>query len=108
MTRDAAGRVTELRRRLRAATGVGTLAADNVLSTYTYRPDGRLARLVNPDGTHDFTYDSRGLMQTQTVSGEGTYTYGYDEMGRNSSLEYPDGHSRAQTFDDLGRITSRC
>ncbi|MBS2018036.1 MAG: hypothetical protein JST00_34505, partial [Deltaproteobacteria bacterium] len=108
MTRDAAGRVTELRRRLRAATGVGTLAADNVLSTYTYRPDGRLARLGNPDGTHDFTYDSRGLMQTQTVSGEGTYTYGYDEMGRNSFLEYPDGHSRAQTFDDLGRITSRC
>ena len=108
MTRDAAGRVTELRRRLLASSAFGTVAADNVLSTYTYRPDGRLERLVNPDGTHDFTYDSRGLMQTQSVLGEGTYTYGYDEMGRNSFLEYPDGHTRAQVFDDLGRITSRC
>ncbi len=79
-----------------------------VTSTYTYRPDGRLSRIVNPDGTHDFTYDSRGLMETQTVSGEGTYTYGYDVMGRPSSLTYPDGHSRTQAYDGLGRITSRC
>ncbi len=77
-------------------------------STYTYRPDGRLARLVNPDGVHDFSYDSRGLMETQTVGGEGTYTFGYDVMGRNDFLEYPDGHVRRQRFDELGRLTSRC
>jgi RHS repeat-associated protein len=98
--RDPAGRVTTLNRR---HDGGGTLA-----STYTYRPDGRLSRIVNPDGTHDFTYDSRGLMETQVVSGEGTYSYGYDVMGRPSSLTYPDGHTRTQVYDDLGRITSRC
>jgi RHS repeat-associated protein len=98
--RDTAGRVTSLARRF---DGGG-----NVTSTYTYRPDGRLSRIVNPDGTHDFTYDSRGLMETQVVSGEGTYTYGYDVMGRPSSLTYPDGHSRTQLYDDLGRMTSRC
>jgi RHS repeat-associated protein len=47
-------------------------------------------------------------METQTVSGEGTYAYGYDVMGRPSSLTYPDGHTRSQAYDDLGRITSRC
>ena len=99
-TRDTAGRVTTLARRF---DGGG-----NVTSTYTYRPDGRLSRIVNPDGTHDFTYDSRGLMETQVVSGEGTYSYGYDVMGRPSSLTYPDGHTRTQLYDDLGRITSRC
>jgi RHS repeat-associated protein len=47
-------------------------------------------------------------MLTQVVSGEGTYAYGYDVMGRPSSLTYPDGHTRTQLYDDLGRITSRC
>jgi RHS repeat-associated protein len=98
--RDTAGRVTTLARRF---DGGGS-----VTSTYTYRPDGRLGRLVNPDGTHDYTYDFRGLMQTQVVSDEGTYTYGYDVMGRPNSLTYPDGHTRTQVYDDLGRITSRC
>lgn len=107
LTRDAGGRITQ-RRRDFVGYGPSAPAASNVVSTYTYRPDGRVGQVVNPDGTHDFTYDSRGLVQTQTVQGEGTYTYGYDEMGRNSSLAYPDGHVRTQTFDDLGRITSRC
>jgi RHS repeat-associated protein len=98
--RDTAGRVTTLARRFDSG--------GDVTSTYTYRPDGRMSRLVNPDGTHDFTYDSRGQMQTQVVSGEGTYAYGYDVMGRPSSLTYPDGHTRTQVYDDLGRITSRC
>jgi len=103
-TRDAGGRPTRLGRRL---TSFGFTGSD-VLSTYTYWPDGRLKQLVNPDGTHDFTYDARGLILTQVVSGEGTYTYGYDVMGRPSSLTYPDGHVRTQLYDDLGRITSRC
>ena len=103
-TRDAGGRPTLLLRRFPGLDFTG----GDVTSTYAYRPDGRLSQLVNRDGTHDFTYDSRGLMQTQTVTGEGTYTYGYDVMGRPSSLTYPDGHVRTQLYDDLGRITSRC
>jgi RHS repeat-associated protein len=100
LIRDTAGRVTTRTQRHDAG---GPLT-----STYTYRADGRLGRLVNADGTHDFSYDSRGLMQTQVVSGEGTYTYGYDVMGRPSALTYPDGHTRTQAYDDLGRLTSRC
>jgi RHS repeat-associated protein len=47
-------------------------------------------------------------VETQVVSSEGTYSFGYDEMSRNNLLTFPDGHTRAQRFDDLGRITSRC
>ena len=110
LTRDSAGRVIQNVRSFTATFGgtSGPPIATGITSTYTYRPDGRLGRLVNLDGTHDFTYDSRGLMATQTVSDEGTYTYGYDEMGRNTYLKYPDGHVRRQLYDDLGRLTSRC
>jgi YD repeat-containing protein len=104
--RDDGGRVTAMHRRFNGAAGIGFIA--DVPSTYTYRPDGRLGRLVNPDGTHDFTYDSRGLVETQVVSGEGTYSFGYDEMSRNNLLTFPDGHTRRQQFDELGRLTSRC
>jgi RHS repeat-associated protein len=103
-TRDAGGRVTQVEHRFFS----GGAAQAIKLSSYVYRPDGRLARITNPDGIHDFTYNGRGLVETQTVSGDGTYTYGYDELGRNAFLEYPDGHVRRQHFDDLGRITSRC
>jgi RHS repeat-associated protein len=104
--RDDGGRVTELHRRMNGVGGVPLIT--DVPSFYTYRPDGRIARLVNPDGTHDFTYNSRGLVETQVVSGEGTYSFGYDEMSRNNLLTFPDGHTRTQAFDELGRVTSRC
>jgi len=110
-TRDAGGRPTLFARRFLLMNNDGInvrFDGADVTSTYTYRPDGRLAQLVNPDGTHTFTYDARGLLLTQVVSGEGTYTYGYDVMGRPSSLTYPDGHTRTQVYDALGRITSRC
>lgn len=103
-TRDVGGRPTSLVRRFPGPDFRG----GDVTSTYTYRPDGRTKQIVNRDGTHDFTYDARGLMLTQVVSGEGTYTYGYDVMGRPSSLTYPEGHTRTQLYDDLGRIVSRC
>jgi YD repeat-containing protein len=64
--------------------------------------------VVDEDGTHDFLYDLRGLVQTQTVTGEGTYTYGYDAVGRNTSLAFPDGHTRIQGWDAEGRLMSRC
>ncbi|HSO32654.1 MAG TPA: RHS repeat domain-containing protein, partial [Labilithrix sp.] len=41
-----------------------------------YRADGRLGRVTNADGIHDFTYDARGLLATQTIAGEGVYAYG--------------------------------
>src|SRR5204863_10122841 len=35
-------------------------------------------------------------------------TFEHDEVGRNKKLTYPDGHTRDQTYDRLGRLKSRC
>ena len=56
-----------------------------------YRPDGRLDHVDNLDDHHGFTYDARGQLATQTTT-EGLYAYGYDELGRNTRIDFPDGH----------------
>src|SRR5262249_25906512 len=68
-TRDDGGRVTSMSRFFQGASGFGSVPTFTAASTYTYRPDGRVGRIVNPDGTHDFTYNSRGLVESQVVSG---------------------------------------
>ena len=102
--RDGAGRLTQLTTRFASPAGLAQAPA----ATYVYRPDGRLGRVTNADGIHDFTYDARGLLATQTIADEGIYAYGYDPLGRSTTITYPDGHVRRQVFDDLGRVTSRC
>ncbi|MFZ5896860.1 MAG: RHS repeat-associated core domain-containing protein [Myxococcota bacterium] len=72
--------------------------------------------LVNVRGSHDltqvFTYDARGLVATRSLqfdqNTKGLFQYEYDAVGRNIELTYPDGHIRRQTFDAVGRLTSRC
>jgi RHS repeat-associated protein len=103
-TRDAAGRLTQMTTRLASPTAA---ALEGPSSSYTYRPDGRLAKVTNADGVHEFTYDARGLVATQSTA-EGLYAYGYDGLGRSATITFPDGHIRRQVFDALGRITSRC
>ena len=103
-TRDGAGRLTQLTTRFGSPAGLAQAPA----ASYVYRPDGRVGRVTNADGVHDFTYDARGLLATQTIADEGVYAYGYDALGRSTTITYPDGHVRHQVFDDLGRVTSRC
>ncbi|MBK9263222.1 MAG: hypothetical protein IPM54_25895 [Polyangiaceae bacterium] len=102
--RDTAGRITE-EKRFVSPPGIDHTALP---TTFTYRPDGLIATEQGPAGNKTFTYDDRGQLATMTIAGEGTYTFGYDEVGRNVLLEYPDGHVREQSFDELGRITQRC
>jgi len=109
-TRDAAKRVTS-----RAVTflpgasgGLGGFPLVAPTSDYEYYPTGYLKRVTNVDGDHLFTYDARGLLATQAVTGEGTYTYTHDPMGRLATVTFPDGHVRRQVYDSQGRITERC
>jgi RHS repeat-associated protein len=110
-SRDIAGRVTGLARHYINGLNFSTT---NSSSIYAYRPDGRVGQVgqvgqvVNMDGDHNFTYDERGQLKTQTILGEGTYSYQYDALGRNNLLEFPDGHVRRQQYDLLGRINQRC
>ncbi len=83
-------------------------------------------------GTEALSYDARGLLaarssvafdvRTDTPAAPGNppvapttgphqlghFLYDHDEVGRNVRLSYPDGHARVQTWDELGRLTSRC
>ena len=103
-TRDTAGRVTRIDRGYHYALNFNTTS-----STYKYEPNSdRLKQIVNADGTHDLTYDARGLLRQISIPAEGTYVFDYDALGRNSKLTYPDGHTREQLYDNEGRITSRC
>ncbi|HET7539731.1 MAG TPA: hypothetical protein VFK05_07660, partial [Polyangiaceae bacterium] len=63
--------------------------------------------------TEQLQYDTRGLVSIRSIplasdTASGTIQYGYDRVGRNVLLVFPDGHQRVQTFDALGRLTSRC
>jgi len=131
-TRDAGGRLLFESHKLTSSGLAGDPTAPQFNSStfglsYTYGSDGRVRHIGSADGghaqvgsvapnppittltpgSHDFTYDARGLVATQTDFG-GTYRYRYDAVGRNTRLEFPDGHVRVQVYDDLGRITSRC
>jgi YD repeat-containing protein len=100
LTRDVAGRVTNVLTQNQGAEGGGQLSFNQA---YSYYPTGELE--TSPEGT--FTYDGRGLVATRTVP-SGTYSYQYDPLGRNTQMTYPDGHTRVQLYDGEGRITSRC
>ncbi len=77
-------------------------------AAYTYAPGSdQLSVVTDASGTRTFTYDSRGNVQTLAAD-EGTYTFGYDAVGRNTHILYPDGHTRAQTWDAEGRLLLRC
>ena len=78
-------------------------------TTYTYSPsNGRVTNFTDADGSHDVTYDTRGLVQAITVGSEGTYTFFYDEVGRNVEVDFAGSLVRTQQYDHEGRLTSRC
>ncbi|HEY6558770.1 MAG TPA: hypothetical protein VI072_15910 [Polyangiaceae bacterium] len=101
---------------------VGSVNAGGV--SYTYTPSGQVHTvsdfLGNRGHTQVFTYNARGLIAERSLTfapnsgpltshNVGTFQYvGYDELGRNTRLIYPDGHERIQTYDELGRLLSRC
>jgi len=101
-TRDSLGRVTNISQDYQAAS-VFTKSA-----SFSYYPDGNLMQRIDGDGTHNYSYDPRGLLSSIAIPGEGTYLFTYDVLERNETLTYPDGHQRVQMYDDEGRIVSRC
>lgn len=107
--RDVAGRLTGVSRFF--ATVAGGLFAGPA-SAYAYAANGQVASITNVDGTHDYIYDARGLVQSIAIkrdgASEGTYSFAYDPLGHNTRLTYPDGHTRVQQYDHQGRLTSRC
>jgi RHS repeat-associated protein len=117
--RDAAGRATSWSNagsRLSRDSSVGVAVQYDPATGYVTRHTAGIAR-------RDISYDERGLVREASLSfpgnygdgvtsaptiDEGTFQYEYDQIGRNTRLEFPDGHVRIQVWDALGRLTSRC
>ncbi len=58
-------------------------------TTYTYSAtNGRLTNFTDADGSHDVTYDERGLVSKITIANEGDYLFEYDSLGRNTKPTY--------------------
>jgi YD repeat-containing protein len=107
--RDLGNRVTEAS----AAFGFGCSTPLSIPSqNYTYYTAGALQSYSGPDGSKTYTYDSRGLLHSISVTLPGgateSWTFTYDTDGRSLDVTYPDGHERQQLYDSEGRITSRC
>jgi RHS repeat-associated protein len=113
---DAAGQTTTYAYN---AAGQLTSATDALgeVTTYQYNSLGYLTRIVNANDqtAASFTYDQFGRVATRTDSEGYTVTYAYDALDRIITETYPDGTTRAFTWNKLdlasvkdrqGRVTS--
>ncbi len=117
-TRDNAGRATAVATTFQGLDGTTTESFPGPAASYNYDPTtGRITTLTNGSGTQALAYDARGLLKTLALSfdtgqptpqAEGTFALSYDPVGRNTRLDYPDGHFRTQSYDRVGRLLSRC
>lgn len=68
---------------------------------------GRLAKVTDASGTHEFKYDKQGrvLDDTKTVDSV-PYSFGrtYDSMGRVRTLTYPDTEVVTYTYNGFGDV----
>ncbi len=111
LPRDAGGRLTG------SQTHVTSPLAHPPASSIGYKPNGQIETISGLAGRQTFTYDARGLVSQRSLTTTrangttvdvGNFGYHYDKLGRNTRLDYPEGHNRQQVFDALGRLTSRC
>lgn len=67
--------------------------------------DGRLAKVVDPDGVAQrYRYDDTGDLVAVTDGGGAETTFEYDEAGRVVGSATPEGARSQASFDDAGRV----
>lgn len=82
-----------------------TNAAGHVTALSNYDANGRVGRLVDPNGLiTDLTYHPRGWLTSRTAGGE-TTRYDYDNAGQLKQVTLPDGTHISYTYDDAHRLT---
>jgi YD repeat-containing protein len=78
----------------------------SITTTYTYNNLDQLTAVNLPNTTQDlsYTYDARGNMLTEAVTGGATTTYTWDARDRMTSVTAP-GLSASYLYDASGRRT---
>jgi YD repeat-containing protein len=92
--------------------GVGRRTAEtrdpeglNLMTSFTYDPEGRLTRTTRPDGKHfDSTYDYAGNRLTFADEKTRTTSYVYDNESRLIRVEAPAQAPVAYVYDDAGNM----
>lgn len=80
-------------------------AAGHVTSYDNYDTNGRLGRIIDPNGlATDFSYTPRGWLATTTTGGA-TTSYVYDGVGQVTKVTLPDGAALNYTYDAAHRLT---
>jgi len=81
-----------------------TNAAGHTTSYSNYDANGRVGRIVDPNGlVTDMSYTSRGWLSSVSVGGE-TTSYEYDGVGQMTQATMPDGSTLRYTYDDAHRL----
>lgn len=81
-------------------------ASGNV--TFVYDPNGRLLTNSNPTATWSYTWNRRGLIESETAAIDGmnfAFDPTYDPMGHVASLRYPDNQNVPYSPDAWGQPT---
>lgn len=77
-------------------------------TTYTYRADGRLASVADPQGhTTSYGYSAYGMQNQTSVTRPGarTTSFAHDAFGRTMSTTDARGYARSTQFDPLNRAS---
>jgi RHS repeat-associated protein len=77
--------------------------------TYGYDPDGHFKSSVNPTASLTYTYDKRGLLQSEGAAidqGGGTLTYGYTPQANLATKTTPSGLQLSDSPDAWGEPTT--
>lgn len=82
-----------------------TNALGQVTQFTNYDPNGRLTRMVDPNGlVTTYAYNWRGEA-TKRVEGDETTTFGYNPVGDMTSVTTPDGVKMIYGYDNAHRFT---
>jgi YD repeat-containing protein len=81
------------------------LDAKGNLTRYAYHPDGALASITYPDGSHEnWSYDSQGNRVSWINRRRQTIWYTNDVLGRVIARAYPDGVVHTFDYDAQGNL----
>jgi RHS repeat-associated protein len=107
-TTDAGGKSVTTTRSTRSSTQTKTIGGQQVTTTSTFDPLGRLTGLQEAAGQDinnqwNWSYDSLGRKTGQNDPDAGAWTWSYDDSSRTTTQTDAIGQATVSAFDNMGR-----